>query len=160
MDVKPQDQHRWLHRMVGSWTVEGECSMGPGVPTESTTGTETVRSLGGLWVIAEGRGKMPDGGEPQHVMTLGYDPEKGAFVGSFIASMGAMMWVYDGRLDTAAQRLTLACEGPDFANPGKRTSFRDIITLQSDDARTLTSEMQAADGAWHQIMTARYHRIG
>ncbi len=50
--------------------------MGPGKPPEKAKGTESVRSLGGLWILAEGRGEMPGGGAMTTMMTLGYDPQK------------------------------------------------------------------------------------
>ena len=46
---EPQKEHQWLHKLVGKWTFEGECSMGPDQPPMKNTGKETVRSLGGLW---------------------------------------------------------------------------------------------------------------
>ena len=88
MHAKPQKEHEWLQTLVGEWTIEGECIMGPDQPPMKSTGTESVRSLGGLWTIGEGRGEMPDGSGPSSsIMTLGYDPQKGHFVGSFVASM-------------------------------------------------------------------------
>ena len=58
---EPQAEHKWLQRMVGEWTYEHNCSMGPDQPPMKATGTETVRSVGGLWTMGEGRGEMPDG---------------------------------------------------------------------------------------------------
>ena len=36
--------------------------MEPGKPSEKSQGTECVRTLGGLWILAEGEGEMPGGG--------------------------------------------------------------------------------------------------
>ncbi len=47
---------------------------GPDQPAATYKGTETVRSLGGLWVVCEGRGAMPGGGTADMMMTLGYAP--------------------------------------------------------------------------------------
>jgi Protein of unknown function (DUF1579) len=58
----PQREHRWLERFIGEWTSETEMSMEPGKPAEKCHGTDTVRSLGGLWILAEGQGEMPGGG--------------------------------------------------------------------------------------------------
>lgn len=154
----PQAEHRWLQRMLGTWTMEGSCEMGPGTPSEKTTGTETVRALGGLWVLGESRGEMPGGGEAQNIITLGYDPAKARFVGSFISSVMGNLWIYEGSL--AGDVLTLDCEGPDFANPGQTRAYKDILELVSDDHRTLTSRMKGPDGQWHQIMQAHYRRVG
>jgi len=158
MMPEPREEHRWLQRMLGNWTMEGACEMGPDTPSEKTTGTERVRSLGDLWVIGEGRGEMPGGGEAQSLITLGFDPVKGRFVGSFISSAMGYMWIYEGSL--AGNVLTLDCEGPDFANPGKTCSYQDIMELVSDDHRILTSRMKGPDGEWRQVMQAQYRRGG
>lgn len=86
MKAEPQKEHAWLQKLVGEWMFEGECVMGPEQPPMKSTGVESVRSLGGLWAICEGRGEMPAGSGPSNsIMTLGYDPQKGCFVGSFVA---------------------------------------------------------------------------
>ena len=54
----PQKEHQWLHKLVGEWTCESECSMGQDQPPMKNTGQETVRSLGGLWTVGEGENKM------------------------------------------------------------------------------------------------------
>jgi hypothetical protein len=59
MQIEPQKEHHWLQKLVGEWTYETEASMGPDQPPEKATGTESVRSLGGLWIMAEGQGEMP-----------------------------------------------------------------------------------------------------
>ena len=56
---EPQEQHRWLQRLVGEWTYEHECAVEPGKPPEKFVGTDSVRTLGGLWVLCEGKGNMP-----------------------------------------------------------------------------------------------------
>ena len=112
---EPQAEHKWLQRMVGEWTYEHDCSMGPDQPPMKATGTETVRSIGGLWTMGEGRGEMPDGKPAVTVMTLGYDPQSKRFVGTFIGSMMTHMWIYNGTLDASGKVLTLDTEGPDFS---------------------------------------------
>lgn len=157
--AQPQKEHRWLDRLVGEWTCEGEATMEPGQPPTPFTTTESVRSLGGLWVVAEGRGDMPGGETMTSLMTLGYDPGKGRYVGTFVASMMTHLWLYDGALDAGGTVLTLDTEGPDFSAEGKGTArFQDIIEIKDDDRRTLTSRMLGGDGQWRQVMSAEYRR--
>ncbi|MBU8539514.1 DUF1579 domain-containing protein [Roseomonas tokyonensis] len=160
MDVTPTPEHRWLQRLAGDWTSEAQCVMGSEQPPVTMRGRETVRLLGDVWMIGEGTGEMPDGGTGRTVMTLGYDPEKGHFVGSFIGSMMTMMWLYTGKLDAAGRVLTLEAEGPDMSSPGRVALYHDIIEMLDDDTRSLTSRMQDADGQWQQVMSARYRRVG
>ena len=157
MKAEPQKEHEWLQKLVGEWTMEGECVTEAGEPVKST-GSESVRSLGGLWVLAEGQGEMPGGGHATMLMTLGYDPQKGRYVGTWIGTMMTHMWLYDGELDPAGRALVLEAEGPSMDGDGKMAKYRDVIELVDDDHRVLTSHVLGDDGSWHQFMTATYRR--
>src|SRR3546814_6492068 len=78
LTAKPQAEHGFLEKLVGTGEVTSK-EMGEGEPW-----TEVVRSLHGLWVIAEGNGQMPGGGDASTVMTLGYDPDRSRYVGTWI----------------------------------------------------------------------------
>src|SRR5262245_44843697 len=125
MHVEPHKEHQWLQKLVGDWIYEHEAAMEPGKPPSKLTGAETVRSLGEVWVLCEGRGEMPGGGTALTLMTLGYDPQKKRFVGTFIGSMMTNLWVYDGALDASGKALELHAEGPNFTDPGKTAKYRD-----------------------------------
>lgn len=156
MKQEPQAQHRWLEKLVGEWTFESTCDLGPGQPPMQVAGTERVRSVGGLWVIAEG--EHAGGEAPAHtIMTLGYDPQAGRFVGTFIASVMTFLWSYRGTLADATSTLTLDAEGPDFAGTGM-AQYQDVIQFTDDDHRTLTSRILGPDGQWHQFMEMHYRR--
>ncbi|MGH8507529.1 MAG: DUF1579 domain-containing protein [Gammaproteobacteria bacterium] len=158
MKTEPQKEHEWLQQLVGEWAYEHECSMEPGKPPEKFIGSESVKLLGGLWVLCEGRGEMPGGGMANTLMTLGYDPERKRYVGTFIGSMMTHLWVYDGALDGTGSVLTLDTEGPDMATEGKMAKYKDVIEIKSSDHRMLTSHMLGEDGEWHSFMTAHYRR--
>jgi hypothetical protein len=158
MTPETQKEHRWLQKLIGKWTYESDATTEPGKPAEEFTGTESVRSLGDVWVLCEGRGEMPGGGMGLTLMTLGYDPQKKRFVGTFIGSMMTNLWVYDGSLDAAEKVLTLDSEGPSFTDEGKMAKYQDLIEFKSDDHRVLTSKFLADDGKWHEFMTANYRR--
>lgn len=155
---EPQAQHQWLQRLVGEWTFEGECNMGPDQPPMKSIGTEVVRSLGGLWTIGEGEGGMPEGGTSQSIMTLGYDPASKRFVGSFVAGVMTHLWVYNGSLDADEKVLTLDTEGPSFTGDGTLAKYQDIIQFIDNDHRTLSSRCLGPDGQWHSFMIGHYRR--
>ncbi|MCO4243969.1 MULTISPECIES: DUF1579 domain-containing protein [Acidovorax] len=117
-----------------------------------------MRALGDLWVLCEGTGTMPGGGEAHMLMTLGYDPEKSVFRGTWVGSMMTHMFVYEGTLDADQKVLTLETEGPSFKDDGKTARYRDVITLVSANERTLTSFGLQPDGSWSQMMQATYWR--
>jgi hypothetical protein len=158
MKAEVQKEHEWLQKLQGEWTVEGQATMGPDQPPVSWKGTESVRSLGGVWMLAEGQGEMPEGGTATTIMTLGYDPQKKRFVGTFIGSMMTHMWIYDGALDASGNVLRLDTEGPNMCGDGKMAKYQDIIEMKSDDHRMLTSQMLGDDGNWHEFMRANYRR--
>jgi hypothetical protein len=146
MQTEPQAEHQWLQKLVGEWTYESECSMGPDQPPMRSTGSETVRSLGGLWTHGEWRNLCD--GKPDDsimIMTLGYDHARQKFVGTFVGSMMTHLWVYQGELDAAGKALTLNAEGPDFSGGPNLINYKDVIEFHSDDHRTLSSHMQQPD---------------
>lgn len=157
MKVEIKPAHRWLEKLLGEWS--GTCDMpGPdGKPIPPWT--ERVRTLYGVWIVAETDSTMPGTGDKvATMMTLGYDGSRARYIGTWVGSMMEHMWVYDGALDETAKVLTLDTEGPDFGNPGARARYQDIVTFVDDDNRTLTSRQLQADGAWKQIMFAEYRR--
>ncbi|HEY8478161.1 MAG TPA: DUF1579 domain-containing protein [Chloroflexota bacterium] len=157
MQSEARKEHRWLQQLVGEWTFEVEVSAGPGKPPEKVSGVESVRSLGDLWVLAEGRIEGPDG-HSTTVMTLGYDPRQGRYVGTFVGSTMSHLWVYGGELDPGERVLTLETEGPTMTAEGTLAKYRDVIEVKGDDHRVLTSSVLGDDGVWHPFMTASYRR--
>ncbi len=158
MHSGPQQEHQWLHKLVGEWTHESEALSGPDQSPEKLTGTERVRSLGGRWILAEGQGEMPGGGAGQTLMTLGYDPHKQRYVGTWIGSMMSYLWVYDGELDANQRVLTLCADGPAMEGAGTLATYKDVMEFKRDDHRVLTSHVLGEDGEWHHFMTANYYR--
>lgn len=158
MHAEPQQEHKWLERLVGEWTYEHECVTGPDQPPMKATGTESVRSVGGLWTMGEGRGEMPDGTPATVFMTLGYDPQQKRFVGTFVGSMFTFLWIYNGTLDAAGKVLTLDTEGPDFSGAPGLVAYQDIVEFVDDNHRILRSQLRGPDGKWQQFMTAHYYR--
>jgi hypothetical protein len=158
MKADVQKEHLWLQKLVGEWRFEGECLMGPDQPPVKNSGSQTVRTLGGLWMVGEGEGECPDGSTAKSIITLGYDPQKQRFVGTFIASMMTHLWPYEGTLDETGKVLTLDSEGPSFSGDGTMAKYQDIVELKNDDHWILRSRMLGGDGKWHEFMTAHYRR--
>ena len=158
MKTEPELGHRWLQKLVGEWTYEGDATMEAGKPGEKFRGTESVRSLGGLWIQNVGKGEMPDGDTAMTVMTLGFNPQTKRYVGTWIGSMMTHLWLYDGELDAAERVLTLHTEGPAMGSPDQMAKYKDVIEIVSDDHRTLSSHVLAEDGTWHDFMRADYRR--
>jgi hypothetical protein len=163
MNIEATNEHRWLQKLVGRWVGEGEAQMGPEAPPEKWKIPEQVSAVGDVWVQARSEGEFPGCGPSATIMTLGYDPVRKHFVGTFIGTMMTHMWVYEGDLDADGRTLTLRANGPAFGPDGnvvegKTAKYRDVVALVNDDHRTLTSFMQTDGGEWIQIMQANYRR--
>lgn len=157
MSAQPQAEHKWLERLVGEWVWEMHGSGGPDQPPVAHTGTDSVRALN-VWVQCEGQMPGPDGAPMTTVMTLGYDPAKGKYVGTFIGSMMTHLWVYEGTVDETGNKLVLSADGPSFTDPTRTAKYRDTIEFLSADYRTLSSHYQADDGTWHPFCLVHYRR--
>ena len=132
--------------------------MGPDQPPMKATGTESVRSVGGLWTMGEGRGEMPDGKPAVTVMTLGYDPPIKAF--------RRHVHRFDDDAHVDLQRYA-RCQRQSadarYGRPGllRRPGlvpYQDIIEFVTDDHRTLKSRLRDKDGNWNHFMEAHYRR--
>jgi hypothetical protein len=156
--AEPQKEHEWLQVFVGEWTLEHDDKAAEAGQSSGAPWIETVRSLHGIWILFEGQGEMPGGGPATTIMTLGYDPAKQRYVGTWLGSMMTHLWVYEGTLDPTGKILTLETEGHDFGAGGKMAKYKDVITLESNDHRILTSHMLGDDGEWREFMTAHYRR--
>lgn len=157
MFAKPQAEHAWLQKLVGDWNTEGECQMGPDKPTMKTTGYASASSLGGLWILVESGGKSPEGDDWKCLMTLGYDPEKQRYIGTFVGGMMTHMWHYEGTVDASGRRLVLDTEGPNF-DEGGTSPYQDIVEWVDDDHWILKSQIKTADGNWKPFMESHHRR--
>jgi hypothetical protein len=155
---KPTDEHGWLQKFIGEWKTESEGIMGPDQPPIQCSGTLSSRQLGGFWVLNEMKGEMS--GEPMTgIQTVGYDESRKKYVGTWVDSMTAFMWQYEGSVDASGKILTLEADGPSFMGDGKMTKFQDIYEFKSADEMLITSRMLNSDGNWLTFMTGTAKRI-
>jgi hypothetical protein len=157
---EPTKEHAWLQQLLGDWTYEGECYGGPDQPPMKSSGTETVRPLGDFWIVAEGKGEMPGGGEGKTMMTLGYDVDKKCYQGTWVGSMMPKLWVYECSMDADKRILTLAADGPSMSGDGSMQRYEDIIEIVDKDHRILRARALGSDGKWNQFMQTNYRRKG
>lgn len=150
--AKKLKEHSFLDRLVGDWIVSSEGEH------QHPDWEENVRSLHGIWIVAEGNGEMPGGGAATTMMTLGYDPDKGKYVGTWFGSMMSYLWVYEGNVDDGGDTLTLETVGPDMATEGKMSNYRETLTFLDDDTRTFSSSVEKPDGSWETFVSMTYRR--
>jgi len=159
MGTKPVKEHEWLQQFVGDWRIESEMWMGPGQPTARISGTETVKSVGGLWAFGERQGAMPDGKPMSTYWTLGYDVSFKEYRGCWFASMSSHLWKQTGTLSADGKTMTLDSVGPNMVVDGETANYRDVIEIIDDNRRTLTSYGPGETGEWEQYMKSTFSRI-
>ena len=159
MGTKPIKEHEWLQKLVGEWRTEGEMMMGPDQPKTKSQGTESVKSLGGLWAFGNGKGTMPDGSMMEYRTALGYDVSFKEYRGCWIADMSSHLWKQVGELSADGKTMTLNCEGPHMEKDGETANYRDVIEIIDDNHRKMTSYSQDEDGKWQEFMTVQYTRV-
>ena len=159
MGTKPVAEHAWLQKLVGEWRMASEFAMEPGGPKMRTEGTESVRSLGGLWAFSEIKDSMPGGAETTMYRTLGYDVSFKEYRGCWFGSMSSHLWKFAGRLSDNGKTMTLDCEGPDMEKDGETALYRDVIELADADHRTTTTYGQDEKGEWQEMMKTTYTRV-
>ena len=157
MSAPAVPEHGWLHRLLGEWSYEHECTGPDGKPMRAE-GRESVRSLGGYWVVGEAEGSMPGGGPARWIMTMGFDATAGRFRGSWVGSMTGHMFIYDGALSEDGRTLTLESEGPAFDGNGMGR-YRDVVEMVDDDTRLFRSLFLGPDREWTPFMTGISRRL-
>ena len=91
------------------------------------------------------------------ILTLGYDPQKSTYVGTWVDSMTSYIWTYQGSVDPSGKVLTLETEGPWPMKPGV-TKFKEVTEFKSKDYRVFTSSIQGDDGKWTKMVTVHSRR--
>jgi hypothetical protein len=147
----PTEEHQWLGQFVGEW--ESESKAGPVV----CQGTMTSRKLGEYWIISDFKTEMA-GNQVHGIQTIGYDPQRKKYVGTWVDNMMNHLWKYEGEVDSTGKILTLEAEGPNFLAEGKTALFRDAYEFNSPDHILATSSMQGEDGKWVTFMTGDLRR--
>jgi hypothetical protein len=153
---KPQKEHAWLEQLAGEWESETEVTPPGQEGSMKFKGEERSRMIGGFWFLAENKGKMMD--VPfTGIMTLGYDPNKNQYIGTWVDSMGDYMWQYKGKVE--GNKITLESKGPcPLKPPGTLVNVRETLELKNKDHKVFTSSFQEDDGSWTQMVTTNYTR--
>ena len=108
---QPTDEHAFVQKGLGEW--EGTMTtFTPGAPTDPIAVSQSVVAVGPFWTQAtldcDFMG-MPYVGTG----ALGYDPDKGKFVGTWIDSMGSYLAMMEGE-KTADGTLIMRWQAPDM----------------------------------------------
>jgi hypothetical protein len=154
--AQPGPEHAILKKDVGTWDATVEMSGPPGTPAMVSKGTETVSvTLGGLWQVSEFKADL-GGMAFEGRGTVGYDPAKKKYVGTWIDSMTAGLSLMEATYDPAKKAMTGWMEGPDPA--GKVMKMKEVTEWKDDDTRVFTMFTATPDGKETPTMKITYKR--
>lgn len=154
---EPQREHELLRQFEGDWDVRVQLTPDPEKPPTDCSGRETARmGLGGFWLSIRYEGQI-DGRSVEGAGTLGYDPLKRKYVGSWTESGSPHLYVMEGEADSSGKVFTLTGE---FTDPVTRKAARERIvhTIREADKRTLSFYRYRDDGTEARIGQAEYTR--
>lgn len=153
----PTKEHEWLHQLAGQWEADLEVSAGPGQPPLKLKSTENTRRIGGFWILSESE-VTPPGMPFARALTLGYDPQKKKYMGTWVDSTSTRIGNYEGAMDAAGKTLTLEGEMPSPFDPARSVRVREVIELKSPDQKVVTTSLQGDDGSWFPLVTINARR--
>ncbi len=154
----PAPEHVLLKRFVGEWKLESECKTAPNAEPTKNTGRSSSQMLGERWVV----NKMEfdaDGVRVVGVQTLGYDPAKEKYVGTWTDNMQNHLWVYEGTYDESTRTLTLDTMGPNMMGDGELIPYQDTFEFVSKDKIIMRSQAKDDAGEWVVFMTSQMTRV-
>jgi hypothetical protein len=154
----PTREHQEMAREEGVWDADCTTWMTPDAEPMKSTGVETNKMFGKLWLVSEFEGEF--GGEKfVGKMQLGYDPVKKKYVGTWIDTMGPFLYTMEGDYDVANHTLTMMMSGVDTMT-GKPTQWKSVTRYEDEDTKTVEMH-QAVEGQpdkWFKSMEIKYKR--
>ncbi len=146
---KPGPEHEMLHKFAGDW----DCTVAfMGQESKATAHSRVI--LGGFWLVENFKGEF--GGAPfEGRGTMGYDPVKKKYVGSWIDSMSPSLFVMEGEYDKDNKCFTETGEGP--GQDGKLMKMKNHYEFKDADTIVFTMYM-VADGKYQEAFKITYHR--
>jgi hypothetical protein len=149
--VPPSPEHARLKAMVGVWDAKIEMETPDG--KTATTGVETVKMLGEVWVVSDFTYEFM--GKPTHGHgSTGYDPSKGKYVGNWIESGSPHISTMEGEYDEEKGAIVYIMKSKD--QEGNDTVLKAID--KQIDATHKVFEMHApvSEDEFVKIMTITY----
>ncbi len=128
--VAPRDEHKRLQANVGVWEADISIwAQGPDAEPMKSKGVEEVKMFGQLWNITDFEFEFM--GAPTHGHgTMGYDPSKKKYVGTWCESGSPYPATMEGDYDEKTKKFTFLMRGKDMA--GSEQDMK-IVTWHTDE---------------------------
>ena len=136
--AEPAKEHGILKKELGTWKATVKSYMGPtGMYDEPqvSTGTETNEMIGEFWLVSRFKGDF--GGMPFTGQSMmGYDEEKGKFVGMWIDSFSKHPTKMVGTYNEETKTMTYESKG--VGMDGNPMIGKNVVVYEGDDRRVMT----------------------
>lgn len=155
---KPEKAHAILKDAAGTWDARMKLyAPGSDTPSSESKGVETNTMMeGGFFCLGEYRGELL--GQPfVGKSVLGYDPEKGKYVGTWVDSVSARILAMEGTYDEATKTLTMWTESKDPAT-GKTVREKQVTRAIDHDTREFQMIQVGEGGKETVLMVVNYKR--
>lgn len=153
---QPTAEHNKLKETTGVWNVESTFYMDPNpdVPPMVSQAKETVEMFGPFWTCSTYESDFM--GQPFFgKSTLGFDPEKGEYVSTWMDTMSPTFFHFRGKYEGE----TLVMRGRAFDCMSKmETNYRTTELYKSPNERVFEMFMEMPDGNEFKMMTHVYTR--
>ncbi len=153
----PGAGHKKIEFLAGSWNTKNSMWMDPAQPPEVTKGTSEHKwVLGGRFLEQRFEGNfmnMPFSG----MGYTGYDNYKKQYVGTWMDTMGTCLLNMSGHFDGSGKVLSMTGKMDDPMQ-GKEVTFREKMTIVSNDEILFEMFGPGPDGKDYRMMEIRYTR--
>ncbi len=139
----------------GTWQATLSMHRGADQAVEQIIGVETNTMIGDLWSI--GKLELP-GAEAPYVgfATLGYDPSKEKYVGTWVDSLSPQILEMHGNYDDKSSTLTLFYTT--LGKNGELEERKNVMVYEDENTRDYDSYLKEGD-EWKLYMEIYYERI-
>lgn len=159
---RPGKEHAFLAERVGDWKLDMSFRE-PGGPWMKMSGTEKVEmTLGGFWQKATlnatmemGPMKIPFTG----IGTLGYDPTKKKYVGTWLDSMSPWLATMEGDYDPKTKTLSMMSTHVDPTTGKREPMIVETVFKSADEATFRMIHPKKDDGKDWVSAKIEYKRV-
>jgi hypothetical protein len=153
----PNDNHKAMEPMVGTFNTKVKAWMAPGAPVMESTGvSENTWALGGRYVQMMFKGSfmnMPFEG----IGYTGYDNMKKQYISYWLDNMSTWGMVTTGKWDAATKSMTFEGTSPDPMT-GKDTMMKEKVTIVDNNKHLMEMWSPGPDGKMFKMMEIEYTR--
>ena len=149
--MKPNDEHSRLMATVGVW--DAEISMATPDGNTASTGVENVKKLGELWTVADFEYEFM-GVPVQGHGTMGYDPAKKKYIGTWVESGSPFISTLEGEYDEEKNAIVYKMQGKD--PEGNDAEYRIITAAQDDTHRSFELHAKIGEDEYMKVLTINY----